>query len=118
MSHSEQNIPCDLCNQFAYQIAYLGILEPGSLTFLSKCSDNDTMLATFDSLCVVLSLYSWLSRCRLSCTEALLHPWMISFTPLTRKSTKSLNKDRMRRFLAKRKWKVKHGLCRFLIVTQ
>uniref|UniRef100_H3CH65 Myosin, light chain kinase 5 n=1 Tax=Tetraodon nigroviridis TaxID=99883 RepID=H3CH65_TETNG len=44
-------------------------------------------------------------RCRLSCTEALLHPWMISFTPLTRRSTKSLNKDRMRRFLAKRKWK-------------
>ncbi|XP_056881527.1 myosin light chain kinase, smooth muscle-like [Takifugu flavidus] len=44
-------------------------------------------------------------RCRLSCTEALVHPWMISFTPLTRCSTKSLNKDKMRRFLAKRKWK-------------
>ncbi|XP_070846734.1 myosin light chain kinase, smooth muscle-like isoform X2 [Chaetodon trifascialis] len=44
-------------------------------------------------------------RCRLSCTEALAHPWMVSFTPLTRRPTKSLNKGKMRRFLAKRKWK-------------
>uniref|UniRef100_A0A672ZP45 Myosin light chain kinase, smooth muscle-like n=1 Tax=Sphaeramia orbicularis TaxID=375764 RepID=A0A672ZP45_9TELE len=44
-------------------------------------------------------------RCRLSCTEALFHPWMASFTPLTRRSTKSLSKQKMRRFLAKRKWK-------------
>lgn len=44
-------------------------------------------------------------RCRLSCTEALAHPWMVSFTPLNRRPTKSLNKGKMRRFLAKRKWK-------------
>ncbi|KAI3365201.1 hypothetical protein L3Q82_010304, partial [Scortum barcoo] len=44
-------------------------------------------------------------RCRLSCTEALAHPWMASFTPLNRRPTKSLNKGKMRRFLAKRKWK-------------
>ncbi|KAM8730437.1 myosin light chain kinase, smooth muscle-like [Acanthopagrus schlegelii] len=44
-------------------------------------------------------------RCRLSCTESLAHPWMASFTPLTRRATKSLNKGKMRRFLAKRKWK-------------
>ncbi|KAM9817011.1 myosin light chain kinase, smooth muscle-like [Neosynchiropus ocellatus] len=44
-------------------------------------------------------------RCRLSCTEALLHPWIVSFTPLCRRQTKSLNKQKMRRFLAKRKWK-------------
>ncbi|XP_040923138.1 myosin light chain kinase, smooth muscle-like isoform X2 [Toxotes jaculatrix] len=44
-------------------------------------------------------------RCRLSCTEALAHPWMASFTPLTRRPTKSLKKDKMRHFLAKRKWK-------------
>ncbi|XP_039991866.1 myosin light chain kinase, smooth muscle-like [Xiphias gladius] len=44
-------------------------------------------------------------RCRLSCTEALFHPWMASFTPLTRRPTKSLKKEKMRRFLAKRKWK-------------
>ncbi|XP_070783037.1 myosin light chain kinase, smooth muscle-like [Enoplosus armatus] len=44
-------------------------------------------------------------RCRLSCAEALAHPWMVSFTPLTRRPTKSLNKGKMRRFLAKRKWK-------------
>lgn len=47
-------------------------------------------------------------RSRLSCTEALAHPWMVSFTPLTRRPTKSLRKEKMRRFLAKRKWKVKH----------
>ncbi|KAM9837564.1 myosin light chain kinase, smooth muscle-like [Aulostomus maculatus] len=44
-------------------------------------------------------------RCRLSCTEALAHPWMASFTPLNRRPTKSLNKEKMRRFLAKRKWR-------------
>ncbi|XP_051795867.1 myosin light chain kinase, smooth muscle-like isoform X1 [Acanthochromis polyacanthus] len=44
-------------------------------------------------------------RGRLSCTEALAHPWMASFTPLSRRPTKSLNKEKMRRFLAKRKWK-------------
>ncbi|XP_070708167.1 myosin light chain kinase, smooth muscle-like [Pempheris klunzingeri] len=44
-------------------------------------------------------------RCRLPCTEALAHPWMVSFTPLNRRPTKSLNKGKMRRFLAKRKWK-------------
>ncbi|XP_058477440.1 myosin light chain kinase, smooth muscle-like [Solea solea] len=43
--------------------------------------------------------------CRLSCTEALAHPWMVSFTPLNRRPTKSLKKEKMRRFLAKRKWK-------------
>ncbi|KAK1881373.1 Myosin light chain kinase smooth muscle [Dissostichus eleginoides] len=44
-------------------------------------------------------------RCRPSCTEALAHPWMASFTPLSPLRTKSLNKGKMRRFLAKRKWK-------------
>ncbi|XP_031171143.1 myosin light chain kinase, smooth muscle-like isoform X3 [Sander lucioperca] len=44
-------------------------------------------------------------RCRLSCTKALAHPWMASFTPLNRRPTKSLKKEKMRRFLAKRKWK-------------
>ncbi|XP_041670775.1 myosin light chain kinase, smooth muscle-like [Cheilinus undulatus] len=44
-------------------------------------------------------------RCRLSCFEALVHPWMISFTPLSRRPTKSLNKGKMKRFLARRKWK-------------
>uniref|UniRef100_A0A668AX05 Protein kinase domain-containing protein n=1 Tax=Myripristis murdjan TaxID=586833 RepID=A0A668AX05_9TELE len=44
-------------------------------------------------------------RSRLSCDEALAHPWMASFTPLSRRPTKSLNKEKMRRFLAKRKWK-------------
>ncbi|XP_076008098.1 myosin light chain kinase, smooth muscle-like [Genypterus blacodes] len=44
-------------------------------------------------------------RCRLSCTEALAHRWMLSFTPLNRRATKSLNKEKMKRFLAKRKWK-------------
>ncbi|XP_028332409.1 myosin light chain kinase, smooth muscle-like [Gouania willdenowi] len=42
---------------------------------------------------------------RLSCREALSHPWMVSFTPLSRRPTKSLNKMKMKRFLAKRKWK-------------
>ncbi|KAM9426024.1 myosin light chain kinase, smooth muscle-like isoform 2-T2 [Pholidichthys leucotaenia] len=44
-------------------------------------------------------------RSRLSCTEALAHIWMASFTPLNRRPTKSLKKDKMKHFLARRKWK-------------
>ncbi|XP_061611605.1 myosin light chain kinase, smooth muscle-like isoform X1 [Phyllopteryx taeniolatus] len=44
-------------------------------------------------------------RSRLSCIEALVHPWMASFTSLNRRPTKSLRKEKMRRFLAKCKWK-------------
>lgn len=65
------------------------------------------LLAAFDSLFFSLSIHLH-SRCRLSCAEALAHPWMASFTPLNRRPTKSLNKGKMRRFLAKRKWKVAH----------
>ncbi|KAM8838001.1 myosin light chain kinase, smooth muscle-like isoform 2-T4 [Spinachia spinachia] len=44
-------------------------------------------------------------RCRLSCAEALAHPWMASFPPMNRRPTKSLNKGKMKLFLARRKWK-------------
>lgn len=44
-------------------------------------------------------------RCRLSCDEGLAHPWMASFSVLNRRPTKSLKKEKMKRFLAKRKWK-------------
>ncbi|XP_013863103.1 myosin light chain kinase, smooth muscle isoform X2 [Austrofundulus limnaeus] len=44
-------------------------------------------------------------RARLSCTAALAHSWMASFTPLTYRPSKSLRKDKMKRFLARRKWK-------------
>ncbi|XP_041830846.1 myosin light chain kinase, smooth muscle-like isoform X2 [Melanotaenia boesemani] len=44
-------------------------------------------------------------RGRLSCTEALAHSWMASFTPLNRRPTKSLRKEKMKHFLARRKWK-------------
>ncbi|XP_056285534.1 myosin light chain kinase, smooth muscle-like isoform X2 [Pseudoliparis swirei] len=44
-------------------------------------------------------------RCRLSCAEALAHPWMASFTVMQRRPTKSLKKGKMKHFLAKRKWK-------------
>ncbi|KAF6734761.1 Myosin light chain kinase, smooth muscle [Oryzias melastigma] len=42
---------------------------------------------------------------RLSCAEALSHIWMASFTTLSRRATKSLNKEKIKHFLAKRKWK-------------
>ncbi|KAI2648810.1 hypothetical protein H4Q32_019950 [Labeo rohita] len=44
-------------------------------------------------------------RTRLSCEKALAHPWIALFDDSNSKSTKSLNKDKMRRFLARRKWK-------------
>ncbi|XP_028989089.1 myosin light chain kinase, smooth muscle-like isoform X2 [Betta splendens] len=44
-------------------------------------------------------------KSRLSCAKALAHPWMASFPALKGRATKSLKKDKMRRFLARRKWK-------------
>ncbi|XP_061120064.1 myosin light chain kinase, smooth muscle-like isoform X1 [Syngnathus typhle] len=44
-------------------------------------------------------------RSRMSCIEALVHPWMAAFTALSRRPTKSLRKEKMRRFLARCKWK-------------
>jgi len=42
---------------------------------------------------------------RMSCEEALAHPWIEFFSRPKQRTTKSLNKGKMRRFLAKRKWK-------------
>ncbi|XP_063078023.1 myosin light chain kinase, smooth muscle-like [Engraulis encrasicolus] len=42
---------------------------------------------------------------RMSCEEALSHPWIEFFSRPKQRTTKSLNKGKMRRFLAKRKWK-------------
>ncbi|XP_046887941.1 myosin light chain kinase, smooth muscle-like isoform X1 [Hypomesus transpacificus] len=44
-------------------------------------------------------------RCRLSCDEALAHHWLVSFTSMIRRPTKSLRKDKMKHFLARRKWR-------------
>ncbi|KAM7370726.1 hypothetical protein PAMP_010251 [Pampus punctatissimus] len=51
------------------------------------------------------NVHEKLGVCRLSCSEALTHPWMVSINPRNRRSTMSLKKDKMRHFLAKRKWK-------------
>ncbi|XP_062847673.1 myosin light chain kinase, smooth muscle-like [Trichomycterus rosablanca] len=40
-------------------------------------------------------------RSRMSCDQALAHPWMASTSP---RVTKTLNKDKMRRFLARQRW--------------
>ncbi|KAF4095627.1 hypothetical protein G5714_023230 [Onychostoma macrolepis] len=44
-------------------------------------------------------------RTRLSCEKALAHPWIALFEDSNSRSTKSLNKEKMRRFLARQKWK-------------
>ena len=45
------------------------------------------------------------SRNRLSCDQALAHPWMAFYSrPPTR--TRGLSKKKMKTFLARRKWKV------------
>ncbi|XP_067291354.1 myosin light chain kinase, smooth muscle-like isoform X2 [Pseudorasbora parva] len=45
-------------------------------------------------------------RTRLSCEKGLAHPWIASFDDSDSRSTKkSLNKEKMRRFLARQKWK-------------
>ncbi|KAJ8364584.1 hypothetical protein SKAU_G00134150 [Synaphobranchus kaupii] len=44
-------------------------------------------------------------RQRLSCENALAHPWMAAFVSADPRSTKSLSKQKMKKFLAKQKWK-------------
>ncbi|XP_061837955.2 myosin light chain kinase, smooth muscle [Nerophis lumbriciformis] len=44
-------------------------------------------------------------RRRMSCDEALAHPWMAAFESGDPASTKSLPKDKMKKFLARQKWK-------------
>ncbi|XP_077101423.1 myosin light chain kinase, smooth muscle-like isoform X1 [Siphateles boraxobius] len=45
------------------------------------------------------------TRTRLSCEKALAHPWIALFDDSNSRSTKTLNKDKMRRFLVQQKWK-------------
>uniref|UniRef100_A0A9J7Y1Z4 Myosin light chain kinase, smooth muscle-like n=1 Tax=Cyprinus carpio carpio TaxID=630221 RepID=A0A9J7Y1Z4_CYPCA len=44
-------------------------------------------------------------RTRLSCEKALAHPWIALFEDSNSRSTKSLKKEKMRRYLARQKWK-------------
>lgn len=41
----------------------------------------------------------------MSCEEALAHPWMAAFDS-GELETKNLSKDKMKKFLARQKWKV------------
>lgn len=42
----------------------------------------------------------------MSCEEALAHPWMAAFDSGDLTATKNLSKEKMKRFLARQKWKV------------
>ncbi|XP_048870922.1 myosin light chain kinase, smooth muscle-like isoform X1 [Brienomyrus brachyistius] len=44
-------------------------------------------------------------RQRMSCEQALDHPWMKDFSSAVPSTVKSLSKEKMKRFLAKQKWK-------------
>ncbi|XP_047428666.1 myosin light chain kinase, smooth muscle isoform X2 [Mugil cephalus] len=53
----------------------------------------------------ISSLLNKDTRQRMSCAEALAHPWMAAFDSGDLANTKSLPKDKMKRFLARQKWK-------------
>ncbi|CAJ1076168.1 myosin light chain kinase%2C smooth muscle isoform X1 [Xyrichtys novacula] len=53
----------------------------------------------------ISSLLNKDSRRRLSCKEALAHPWMAAFDSGDLTNTKNLSKEKMKRFLARQKWK-------------
>lgn len=42
----------------------------------------------------------------MSCKEALAHPWMAAFDSGDVATSKNLSKEKMKKFLAKQKWKV------------
>ncbi|XP_036945092.1 myosin light chain kinase, smooth muscle isoform X1 [Acanthopagrus latus] len=53
----------------------------------------------------ISSLLSKDTRRRMSCEEALAHPWMAAFDSGDLTNTKNLSKEKMKRFLARQKWK-------------
>lgn len=53
----------------------------------------------------ISSLLNKDTRRRMSCVEALAHPWMAAFDSGDLITTKNLSKDKMKRFLARQKWK-------------
>uniref|UniRef100_A0A3B3Q698 Myosin, light chain kinase 5 n=1 Tax=Paramormyrops kingsleyae TaxID=1676925 RepID=A0A3B3Q698_9TELE len=46
------------------------------------------------------------SRRRLSCSKALTHPWMAASASANQRFTKTLSKEKIKKYLAKQKWKV------------
>ncbi|XP_040918082.1 myosin light chain kinase, smooth muscle isoform X1 [Toxotes jaculatrix] len=53
----------------------------------------------------ISSLLNKDTRQRMSCKEALAHPWMAASDSEDLATTKSLSKEKMKRFLARQKWK-------------
>ncbi|XP_062264613.1 myosin light chain kinase, smooth muscle [Platichthys flesus] len=53
----------------------------------------------------ISSLLNKDTRRRMSCAEALAHPWMAAFNSGDCANTKSLSKEKMKRYLARQKWK-------------
>ncbi|TMS15558.1 Myosin light chain kinase, smooth muscle [Larimichthys crocea] len=53
----------------------------------------------------ISSLLNKDTRRRMSCEAALAHPWMAAFDSEGLATTKNLSKEKMKRFLAKQKWK-------------
>lgn len=53
----------------------------------------------------ISSLLSKNTKRRMSCEEALVHSWMASSVSTDPSTTKSLSKEKMKRFLARQKWK-------------
>ncbi|XP_028267625.1 myosin light chain kinase, smooth muscle isoform X2 [Parambassis ranga] len=53
----------------------------------------------------ISSLLNKDTRRRMACEQALAHPWMAAFDSGEVATTKSLSKEKMKRFLARQKWK-------------
>lgn len=49
---------------------------------------------------------SFVPRQRLTCDQALAHPWMETVKTMDPRATKSLSKMKMKKFLARQKWQV------------
>lgn len=59
---------------------------------------------------VSLTIFFVSVRRRMCCEEGLVHPWMKKFDSEDLSSTKCLSKDKMKRFLARQKWKVRRNI--------
>lgn len=77
-------------------------------THITQCPDPIITSPHVPLNCVLL-------RQRICCQEALAHPWMAAFDS-GEVETKNLSKEKMKKFLARQKWKVTPQLSHFVVV--
>lgn len=85
--------------------------EPWALPYGTRdiCPPISSLTSSLQGLLLLRNLLISASvRSRLNCTQCLQHPWLMKDTK--NMEAKKLSKDRMKKYMARRKWQVMRGL--------